>query len=158
MAAEITREELEAKMECGDEFVLVEALSRAHYESSHLPGAINLPYEFIDEAAEVLPDKEAEIVVYCMNPGCSGPPGRRPASSKRWATRECSTTPKASRAGCGPACPSRASTTRDGYAGEGRPSQIVAAPSRGPGASDAPVTTKRCRSCLIYSRDSPWSP
>ena len=71
MAAEITREELEAKMERGDEFALVEALSRAHYESSHLPGAINLPYEFIEEAAEVLADKEAEIVVYCMNPGCS---------------------------------------------------------------------------------------
>ena len=54
----------------GDDFVLVEALSQKHYESSHLPGAINLPYEFIDEAENVLPDKGAEIVVYCMNPEC----------------------------------------------------------------------------------------
>jgi rhodanese-related sulfurtransferase len=54
----------------GDDFVLVEALSRKHYESSHLPGAINLPYEFVDEAEKVLPDKHAEIVVYCMNPEC----------------------------------------------------------------------------------------
>ena len=54
----------------GDDFVLVEALSQKHYESSHLPGAINLPYEFIDEAEKVLPDKGAEIVVYCMNPEC----------------------------------------------------------------------------------------
>lgn len=70
MAANITREQLVAKIDRGDDFVLVEALSQKHYESSHLPRAINLPYEFIDEAEKVLPDKNAEIVVYCMNPGC----------------------------------------------------------------------------------------
>jgi len=70
MAPNITREQLKAKMERGDDFVLVEALSRKHYESSHLLGAINLPYEFVDEAAKVLPGKKAEIVVYCMNPEC----------------------------------------------------------------------------------------
>ncbi len=57
-------------MDRRDDFVLVEALSKKHYESSHLPGAINLPYEFVDEAETVLPDKDAEIVVYCMNPDC----------------------------------------------------------------------------------------
>jgi rhodanese-related sulfurtransferase len=67
---EISREELKAKMDRGDDFVLVAALSRRHYESSHLPGAINLPYEFVDEAERVLPDKRADIVVYCMNEGC----------------------------------------------------------------------------------------
>ena len=70
MAPIITREELKAKMDRGDEFVLIEALSPRHYASSHLPGAINLPYEFVDEAERVLPDKKAEIVVYCMNPDC----------------------------------------------------------------------------------------
>ena len=70
MAPNITREQLKVKMDRGDDFVLVEALSPRHYESSHLPGAINLPYEFVDEAEKVLPDKSAEIVVYCMNPGC----------------------------------------------------------------------------------------
>jgi rhodanese-related sulfurtransferase len=67
---DISREELKAKMDGGDDFVLVEALSRRHYESSHLPGAINLPYEFVDDAERVLPDKRAEIVVYCMNEEC----------------------------------------------------------------------------------------
>jgi len=70
MTPQITRDELKAKMDRGDDFVLVEALSPKHYASSHLPGAINLPYEFVDEAEKVLPDKMAEIVVYCMNPGC----------------------------------------------------------------------------------------
>jgi rhodanese-related sulfurtransferase len=48
----------------------VDALSAKHYDSIHLPDAINLPYEFVDEAETVLPDKDAEIVVYCMNPDC----------------------------------------------------------------------------------------
>ena len=43
----------------------MEALSRPHYESSHLPGAINLPYELVDDAEKVLPGKRAEIVIYC---------------------------------------------------------------------------------------------
>src|SRR3712207_454749 len=55
MVPNITREELKAKMDRGDDFVLVEALSQKHYESSHLPGAINLPNEFMDEAGKLLP-------------------------------------------------------------------------------------------------------
>jgi rhodanese-related sulfurtransferase len=66
----ISREELKAKMDRGEEFVLVDALSAEHYQSSHLPGAVNLPYEFVDEAESLLPDKDAEIVVYCMNVDC----------------------------------------------------------------------------------------
>lgn len=61
MTDNISREELKAKIDRGDEFVLVDALSAKHYESSHSPGAINLPYEFVDEAESLLPDKEADI-------------------------------------------------------------------------------------------------
>ncbi len=63
----ITREELKEKMDRGDTFMLVDTLGTDVYEESHLPGAINLPLEDIDRAEEVLPDKSAEIVVYCMN-------------------------------------------------------------------------------------------
>jgi rhodanese-related sulfurtransferase len=66
----ISREELKAKMDLGESFVLVDALSAEHYQSSHLPGAVNLPYEFVDEAKSLLPDKDAEIIVYCMNVNC----------------------------------------------------------------------------------------
>ncbi len=71
MVSTVTREELKAKMDRGEDLVIVEALGPEHYKSSHLPGAVNLPYEFVDEAQKVLPDKDAEIVVYCMNAGCS---------------------------------------------------------------------------------------
>ena len=63
MAGSITREELKAKMDRGKKFVLVDTLSAKHYESSHLPGAVNLPYEFVDEAETVLPDKDADMYV-----------------------------------------------------------------------------------------------
>jgi rhodanese-related sulfurtransferase len=71
VAETIKRDELKAKMDRGDDFVLVDALGPGHYESSHLPGAINLPYEYVDEAEKVLPNKDAEIIVYCMNTECS---------------------------------------------------------------------------------------
>ena len=45
----------------------MDTLGEEYYRQSHLPGAINLPLEEIDRAEEVLPNKEAEIVVYCMN-------------------------------------------------------------------------------------------
>ncbi|MDQ3387638.1 MAG: rhodanese-like domain-containing protein [Actinomycetota bacterium] len=71
MPENITLADLKTRMDDGEELTLVDALSAAHYESSHLPGAINLPYEFVDEAEKVPPDKDAEIVVYCMNSGCA---------------------------------------------------------------------------------------
>lgn len=71
MPENITLAELQERMESGDDIVLVDALSPAHYESSHLPGAVNLPYEFVDKAEKVLPDKDAEILVYCINSGCA---------------------------------------------------------------------------------------
>lgn len=37
---DVTREESRAKMERGDEFVLVDALSAEHYEAGHLLGAV----------------------------------------------------------------------------------------------------------------------
>ena len=57
-------------MDREEKFILLDALSAEHYESSHLPGAINLPYEFVDEAERLLPNKGAKIIVYCMNIDC----------------------------------------------------------------------------------------
>ena len=45
---EITREELEAKLDRGEEVVLVETLGPKYYEEAHLPGAINIPHTEVD--------------------------------------------------------------------------------------------------------------
>jgi hypothetical protein len=39
----ITRDELKAKMDWGEDFVLVDTMPKIYYRHSHLPGAINLP-------------------------------------------------------------------------------------------------------------------
>jgi rhodanese-related sulfurtransferase len=69
MTATISRDELKAKIDRGDHFTLVEALPEANYQAGHLPGAINLPYNKVRELAPtLLPDKSAEVVVYCGGP------------------------------------------------------------------------------------------
>lgn len=67
----ISRESLWQKIEQGDEFVLLDALSPMSYARSHLPGAINLPVDWVDErASRKIPDQRTEIVVYCSDADC----------------------------------------------------------------------------------------
>ena len=69
MIVTISRDELKEKTERSDKFALVETLPRTSFEHAHLPGAINLPPEMIKELApELLPDKNADIIVYCAKP------------------------------------------------------------------------------------------
>jgi rhodanese-related sulfurtransferase len=62
----ISRDELKRKIERKEHFFLVETLAPELYHHGHLPGAINLPPDRVSALAPaVLPDKNAEIVVYC---------------------------------------------------------------------------------------------
>ena len=50
---------------------LVEALPEKYWRDWHLPGAKHLPHDQVKElAAGVLPDRNAEIVVYCASSTC----------------------------------------------------------------------------------------
>jgi rhodanese-related sulfurtransferase len=65
----ISRDELRQKIERKDDFTLVETLPKTAYEHAHLPAAINLPPDQVNALAPtLLPDKNAEIVVYCASP------------------------------------------------------------------------------------------
>ena len=69
MVRTISREELQDRIKRGDKFLLVETLPKVAYDHAHLPGAINLPPDRIsDLAATLLPDKTADIIVYCGGP------------------------------------------------------------------------------------------
>jgi len=47
---------------------LVDVLPQESYAQGHIPRAINLPLAELDSrATEVLPDRDAEIVVYCAS-------------------------------------------------------------------------------------------
>ena len=66
MAAEITRQDLQKRLNSRDDFVLVEALPAERYQQGHIPGALNLPPDKIRELApRLLPDKNAEVILYC---------------------------------------------------------------------------------------------
>jgi len=71
MVATITRDELKAKLDRGDRLIIVEALPPMYYEEAHLPGALNLPHDQVDELApRLIPSKASEVVVYCSNTPC----------------------------------------------------------------------------------------
>ena len=62
---EITREEIQRRL-LDSSLVLVDVLPHDTYAAEHIPGALSLPLEeIIPRAREVLPDRTAEIVVYC---------------------------------------------------------------------------------------------
>jgi rhodanese-related sulfurtransferase len=68
----ITADELRAKLDRGDDFVLIDALAPMVYAHSHLPGSINMPPVAVDPARveKRIPDPNMEIVVYCANSDC----------------------------------------------------------------------------------------
>ena len=69
MVKTITRDELQSKVDRGEHFVLAEILDPSYYAQGHLPGAVNMPLERVGELAQqLIPDKGADVVVYCYNP------------------------------------------------------------------------------------------
>jgi len=65
----ISRDELRSKLNKRENFTLVETLAKAAYDHAHIPTAKNLPPDQVQTLAPtLLPDKNAEIVVYCANP------------------------------------------------------------------------------------------
>lgn len=64
----ISREELQRRL---GEVQLVEALPSMYFRKAHLPGAVNIPPDQVDELApKLLPDHDAAVVVYCQDFEC----------------------------------------------------------------------------------------
>jgi rhodanese-related sulfurtransferase len=62
----IAREAVKEKLERRDGFFLLETLPEKYYRRIHLPGAMNLPPDRVREVvSQLVPDKNAEVVVYC---------------------------------------------------------------------------------------------
>jgi len=72
----IARDALKEKLDSGDPITVVDVLSGDSYLESHIPGSINIPARHLrEQAPEKIPDREAEVVVYCANPSCTASDG-----------------------------------------------------------------------------------
>lgn len=73
----IGRNELKEKLDRHDDFRLIEVLAPKDFHDAHLPGAENVPLSesFEERVRDAVPDKNAEVVLYCANTEC-------PASEK----------------------------------------------------------------------------
>lgn len=68
----ISAEDLKAKMDSGDDIIIIDVRKLDEFEAGHIKGAINIPYRTISsEPPEELDDIDAEIIVYCLTGGQS---------------------------------------------------------------------------------------
>lgn len=71
MAKKTTRQELQSLISNGEAPILLEGLPEKYYVEGHLPGAKHLPHtEVKTRAGEVVPDKNAALVIYCASSTC----------------------------------------------------------------------------------------
>lgn len=65
---QITQEKAKEMMDT-QEVIILDVREQDEYDSGHIPGAVLLPVGTIDEdtAAEVIPEKESTVLVYCRS-------------------------------------------------------------------------------------------
>ncbi len=69
----ITRDELKAKIDNDEDFVLVDTLGDESYNRAHLPQAISISAQdddFVANVEEEVPEKDTEVIVYCGSFDC----------------------------------------------------------------------------------------
>lgn len=65
---QISQEEAKEMMDTQD-VIILDVREQDEYDSDHIPGAVLLPVGTIDEetAAEVIPEKDSTVLVYCRS-------------------------------------------------------------------------------------------
>lgn len=64
----ISAADAKARIDSGDEIIIVDVRTQEEFNEGHIPGAILIPNETIlDEQPALLPDLDAEILIYCRS-------------------------------------------------------------------------------------------
>ena len=64
----ITPEEAKALLDGQEDVILLDVREQSEFDAGHIPGAVLLPSGYVStRAAEVLPDKDQTILVYCRS-------------------------------------------------------------------------------------------
>ena len=68
MYQQITAEEAKKIMDSNEEHIILDTREQDEFDEGHIQGAILIPYtEIENKAEEMLPDKDAQILVYCRS-------------------------------------------------------------------------------------------
>ena len=68
MYQQITAEEAKKIMDSGEEHIILDTREQDEFDEGHIAGSILIPYtEIENKAEEMLPDKDAQILVYCRS-------------------------------------------------------------------------------------------
>ena len=68
MYQQITAEEAKKIMDLNEEHIILDTREQDEFDEGHIQGAILIPYtEIENKAEEMLPDKDAQILVYCRS-------------------------------------------------------------------------------------------
>ena len=91
---QITQEDAKEMMDT-QEVIILDVREQAEYDSGHIPGAVLLPVGTIDEttAAEVIPEKDSKVLVYCRSGNRSKTPPRWPTWGTQTSTNSAASTP-----------------------------------------------------------------
>ena len=67
----LTPQQAKQRMEQNDKIVVLDVRTQEEFAAGHLPNAVLLPVDLIEakseEVAKLLPDKDAEILIYCRS-------------------------------------------------------------------------------------------
>ena len=69
----ISADELRARLEAGEPLVIVDVRPTEEYQAAHLPGAVSIPLDELEQRLRELP-RDREIVAYCRGPYCAFAP------------------------------------------------------------------------------------
>ena len=68
MYEQITVEDAKKIMDSSEDYIILDVREKEEFDEGHIPGAILIPYTEINEKAEdALPDKDAQILVFCRS-------------------------------------------------------------------------------------------
>jgi rhodanese-related sulfurtransferase/xanthosine utilization system XapX-like protein len=74
----ISAEEAKTRMDSGDEVIILDVRTEGEFNAGHIPGAILIPNETItDKMPDLLPDLDAEILIYCRSGNRSAQAARK---------------------------------------------------------------------------------
>ena len=62
---DLSPEEAKARMEANPDLILLDVRTQEEYDDGHIPGAVCLPSDMIEEGMPFSFDKDAEILPYC---------------------------------------------------------------------------------------------